>query len=124
MNRTILSIAAVSTTFFVSNALAIDWNDRAARACRQANVASTQCAERAALVRQAMAAASEGQGREFSGAAEALAAYVVLERLYPAAQPGLEVDLAVAAADFPECQAKADAFAAGRRAAESMLAGR
>ena len=126
--------ALLTTTLLASNAFAIDWNARAVRACGVGRTVPGECQGHIALVRDAMTAASQaygrnggngnGHGESLVDAARAVAAYVVLERLYPDAQEGLEMELAASLASFPESQAKADALAAGRRAAESLLARR
>jgi hypothetical protein len=50
-----------------------------------------------------------------------VAAYVVLEKLYPEQQPEFERLLAIELANVPESQAKADALARGREAGLRML---
>jgi hypothetical protein len=103
----------------------IDWIERARAACSLAGDPPTSCERGISLIRQAMGAArGASSGTNGSGgnvallaAAEAVAAYVVLERLYPDQRADLEARLAVALADIEESQAKADALARGRRAA-------
>jgi hypothetical protein len=83
-----IAAAFLSIAITTSNAHAIDWIDRAVRACSEANVAAADCQERTALVREAMSVAGGGHGASLADAARAVAAYVVLERLYPDFQPG------------------------------------
>jgi hypothetical protein len=129
MKQHLLKTAALSAALVASNAFAVDWSDRADRACRDARLSETECSGQVATVRGAMDAARRAYStKDDSGslatAASAVAAYVILERLHPDLQPGFEAELAVALSHFPESQAKADALAAGRRAGESILARR
>ena len=99
--------AALALAAFDSHAA--DWLARASKACEIARDSPQGCEKSRTLVSSAIAAAS------------AVAAYVVLERLYPDQQADFEVMLAVAVADIPESQAKADAMARGREAATRVL---
>jgi hypothetical protein len=121
--------------FSASAAMAADWIARTHEACSVAGDAGSKCDNAVTLVRAAMAAAvpatsgGNGNGNGTSAhhaldeaAAAAVAAYVVLERLYPEQQPEFEMRLAIALADVPESQAKADALARGRRVASEILA--
>lgn len=139
MNRHHFHTALFSIALVSTSAVATDWSECAARACRAAKLTDPQCHEQATILRTAMDAAkqafesNDGDGADggtrsgqvsLASAASAVAAYVVLERFHPEEQPGLEVNLAVMLADIPESQAKARALAAGRRAGESVLARR
>jgi hypothetical protein len=118
--------------FCASAATAADWIALTEQACTTAGEAPLKCASSLALVRTAMSAAAPttdggGNGNGASGhpmldeGASAVAAYVMLEHLYPDQQPEFEMRLAVALSDIPESQAKADALERGRRAATQIL---
>jgi len=136
--RLLVSACALATALLASDALGRDLTQRAPRACNAAHVSTTLCREHDVVLRLAMDTGAQrylalangsdgGNGAtqiSLANAARAVAAYVVLEHFYPDEQPGLEADLAIALADIPESQAKADALAAGRRAGEAMIARR
>jgi hypothetical protein len=114
-----------------------NWTSIAVDAARDARV-STATAERGlALVNEAMRAAAgvrDGNGNgngngspaghERSDAAAAVAAFVVLESLYPDQRDDLEARLAVTFSRIPETDAKAEGAAAGRRIASELLRAR
>ena len=77
-----------------------------------------------ALASLADARAARDLPIDYGAASAAVAAYVVLECLFPEREPDLAVTLAVKLADFPETDAKAAALAHGRRLATEMLGAR
>lgn len=134
MNRITATCAATLALLssWSAEAQPIDWIERARVACSQAGDPPAGCERGISLVRAAMGAArgasngangSNGSGGHAAllAAAEGVAAYVVLERLYPDQQAEFEARLAVALSDIEESQAKADALAKGRRAATELL---
>ena len=122
---TLLSIASLHAAS--SDGSASHWLPAFERCAARAP--QSECEKGFALVQAAMRTAAApasgnrpgGGGDALSRAAAAVAAYVVLERLYPEQQEDLEVKLAVVLADVPESQAKADALAHGRRVATELL---
>lgn len=120
-----LSIASLNASS--SDATASHWTP-AFQGCA-ARTPQSECEKGFVLVQTAMrSAAAPASGSKFTEgadllgrAAAAVAAYVVLEHLFPEQQADLEVKLAVVLADVPESQAKADALARGRRVATELL---
>jgi len=129
-------IIALALFGYAFNAGAADWIAQAQAACTFAKQSPAQCESATAIVRRAMDATRNANGNgngshgsngghsQLEMAAQAVAAYVVLESLYPEQQPEFENRLAVVLADIPESQAKADALARGRRVASETLAAR
>lgn len=108
----------------------LDWNAHARNAIATARLEGGAAESAQALVRAAMSEASKrGNANGANGAtatdhdvaAASVAAYVILECLFPEQQPALEAELAVALADFPETRQKAVALSAGRSAATDLL---
>ncbi len=113
-----------------------EWDRRAARASATANQPVEEAARTIAMVRAAIADAiapanGSNGGNGATGpvprgtvrsAAAAMAAFAVLEHVFPDQLPDLEVVLAVNLADVPESQEKADALVRGRKAAAEILA--
>ena len=108
----------------------LDWDAHARNAVAIARLQQPIGESVLALVRAAMSQVSRsgtGNGTnaahalDYNTAAASLAAYVILECLFPDQQPGLEYELAVTLADFPETQQKADALVQGRQVATEVL---
>jgi hypothetical protein len=114
------------------------WISIAVETLRDAREAPETADRRLATVGQAIARAlagtpscgndnGDGQGdpaaqRERRDAAVAVAAFAVLESLYPAQREHLETRLALAFSYIPETPAKAEGAALGRRIANEVLA--
>lgn len=111
-----------------------NWTAVARLAIHTAGEPAAQSARGAQLVQEAMrradqaARSANGSGNSAGGestqrreAAVAIAAYAILEHLYPEQQIDLEVKLAVSLADLPENAAKAEGFVIGRRSAAEIL---
>jgi len=111
-----------------------NWTAVARLTIHTAGEPAAQSARGAQLVQEAMlradqaARSANGTGNSARGestqrreAAVAIAAYAVLEHLYPEQQVDLEVKLAVALADLPENAAKAEGLVIGRRSAAEVL---
>lgn len=110
------------------------WTALARLAIDTAGEPTAQSARGAQLVHEAMrradqaARSANGSGNNAGGnstqrreAAVAIAAYAILEQLYPEQQIDLEAKLAVSLADLPENAAKAEGLVIGRRAATEVL---
>ena len=112
---------------------AMEWNQRAMAAITTAKQSLSEAAKTMVAVQAAMSGAVNalGQGNGSNtgahsvessrSAASAIAAFAILEHLFPDQLPELEVWLAVSLADIPESQAKADALVVGRKAANEIL---
>jgi len=115
------------------------WTSIAVDAARDARVSSAAAERGLALVNEAMRAAAGARdgngngngngngssaGHERSDAAAAVAAFAVLEALYPDQRDNLEARLAVTFSRIPETDAKAEGAAAGRRIASELLRAR
>lgn len=136
MKRSAALLAALALAFVTSAARAdatARWTAIAADTARHAQ-ADPVAAERVlAVVREAMATArSAGNGNgngdgdpaagtESRDAAVAVAAFAVLETLYPAQRENLEAELAITFSRIPETDAKAQGAAHGRRIAAELL---
>jgi hypothetical protein len=121
-------LVALAIAGYAFNVSAMDWIEQAQSACRSAKQSAPQCETSTAFVRRAMEAVRANGGNGSNGghspleaAARSVAAYVVLEALYPEQQPEFENRLAIALANVPESQAKAEALARGRQVATEML---
>jgi hypothetical protein len=111
------------------------WTSIAIDAARDARVSNAAAERGLALVNEAMRAAAGARdgngngngssaGHERSDAAAAVAAFAVLEALYPDQRDNLEARLAVTFSRIPETDAKAEGAAAGRRIASELLRAR
>lgn len=108
---------------------AVDWIHRARVLSQDSGRPAAEAVRAVALVQNAISDArsasrsngGNGGSAQVESATVAMAAYAVLERLFPERQLDLEIDLAVALADVPESQAKADALVTGRRVAAALL---
>ena len=112
------------------------WSSIAADAVRAARENPASADRSLAAVRDAMAAArgsgnGNGNGHvsaadsERRDAAQSVAAFAVLEALYPEQRENFEMELAIAFSRIPETAAKAEGAALGRRiAAETIRNGR
>lgn len=78
----------------------------------------------AAAKRRPDSVTESADAAERHDAAVAVAAFVVLERLFPEQREGLEWQLAVSFSRIPESAAKAEGAAIGRKVALEMLAAR
>lgn len=124
-----LAVIAISTS---SAQARIDWTAQAAHVVEAAGLRDDAAQAALGLVRMAMIEASRHSRNGANGAngssvpdhhaaAAYVAAYAVLECLFPKWRPGLEGALAVDLADFPETDEKAAALAHGRRIATQLL---
>ena len=138
MTKLKLASAALLFLACTQAAHAVDWIERAEAAAQVARQSRAEADRTVALVRIAVTNARNASGTNGSSgsngsngspsattlaqsAAEAISAYAVLEHLFPDQQPELEIKLAVALADIPESQAKADALVLGRAVANEIL---
>ena len=124
-------VSAVLAISIVSANAGVNWTAQAKDAIAGAALQRDAAESALALVRTAMSEASkQGAGNGNNGstavvdhhaAAASVAAYVILECLFPERRPRLGIALAVDLADFPETDQKAVALAEGRRAATELL---
>lgn len=135
-SRLVTLVAAVAIALG-ANASAADetarWTTIASEAVREAKQDPAESVRSLAVVKQAMAAAGgggngNGHGNgggqshaEHRDAAVAVAAFAVLETLYPAQREHLETQLAIALSHIPETAAKAEGAALGRRLATEIV---
>ena len=112
--KTATMFLAVSMLAVGSAHAATDWSTHARNAVETARLSGEASRQALALVDTAMRKAHDP-------AAAAVAAYVVLECLFPDQEPALVAELAVSLSHYPETQEKADALAHGRRVATAML---
>lgn len=120
-----LALAALSARADV----AAQWTSIATETVRQALEAPAAAQRGLAAVREAMSAVRAGGNGNGSSAADdqrrdsatAVAAFAVLEALYPAQREALEAQLAVTFSHIPETAAKAEGAALGRRIATDVV---
>lgn len=131
---TLLATLAIALGSTCANAdVSARWSNIAAETSRDAHEAPAVAERNIAAVRKAMAAAGaagNGNGNGNAGgkaraerrdAAVAVAAFAVLETLYPAQRESLEAQLAVTLSYVPETSAKAQGAAEGRRMAMEVM---
>jgi hypothetical protein len=110
------------------------WTAVACNTVRSAQEAPAAAERRLAAALEAISAARRGEGENGNGgspkalsehrdAAVAVAAFAVLESLYPDERESLEADLAVSMSFIAETQAKADGARLGRRLASEIVRG-
>lgn len=135
MKRVVIGFCIALACFAAYADVSAEWRSIAAHTIRNAR-ASPDASERdLAIVMHAMAAAqrgangqSNGSGRpswaEGQDAAVAVAAFAVLEALYPDQREDLESRLAITFSHIPETAAKAEGASLGRRTAQEALRAR
>lgn len=120
MNRLSRILCPLALAICIGSAEArVDWIRNAEDAIRIARLDPVAARSAMSIVRAAMAQTEPVAYRE---AAASLAAFIVLECMFPERQAQLETDLAVDLADYPETDMKAAALAQGRRMGNELLA--
>lgn len=130
--RIALQALAVIAISMSSAQARIDWTTQAIDVVEAAGLKGDSAREALGLVRTAMLEASHNSGNggnggngasglDYHAAAAYVAAYAVLECLFPTWRPRLESALAVDLADLPETDEKATALVHGRRIATQLL---
>ena len=135
----VLGLAIALASLSVRADVTVQWTSIAAETLRHAQEGAVAAERSLAAVRHAMTTArssengnGNGNGNGHGGsaaesqrrdAAVAVAAFAVLETLYPAQREALETQLAVTFSHIPETAAKAEGAAQGRRIAKDVLGG-
>lgn len=140
MNRThrlrslvalLIAVGSISAQADVTD----EWTAIAANLAQEARQSPQTAADNLRAMQEAVAAAAAAAknahnvrnesprvAAERHDAAVMIAAFAVLEHLYPNQREGLEASLAVSFSHIPESAAKADGAAIGRMVANAMLA--
>lgn len=127
--RTLVALAITLGSLAARADVTAEWAAIAASSAQEARQSPQAAARSLRTVQEAIAKAaaaaarngSPGSTAERHDAAVAVAAFAVLEHLYPDQRENLEARLAVSFSRIPESAAKADGAAIGRMVTNEML---